>query len=197
MDSLLPFAAVAFVVVASPGPDLALVTRSVLVDGRRGGLLTALGIASGSATWAVAATVGLVSLLSSPAMVTTVRWLGAGFLAYLGLRAVMRPPTADATGSAPGAAPYRTGLVGNLLHPGQIVLYTGLLPPFMDPASAVAGQALRLGGLFAAIALAWFSAYALVVSSVPLRRWRSAIPVLSRLTGATLVGFAVVLVARS
>lgn len=206
MDQLVAFAAVAALVILLPGPDLVLVTRSVLAGGRRAGLLTALGIATGSATWALAAAAGLAALLAAaPDLLSLVRWLGAGYLAWLGLRSILGPPEAlrttpqavlDPGGHRSWTAPLRIGIISNLLHPGQAVFYTSMLPQFIDPARDPTGQALLLGGVFVALALGWFSLYALLAAIVPLARWGAVSPVLQRVTGVVLVGFALRLALR-
>lgn len=205
MDQLVAFAAVAALVILLPGPDLVLVTRSVLGGGRRAGLLTALGVATGSATWALAAAVGLAALLAAaPDLLNLVRWLGAAYLAWLGLRSILGSP--EALGAAPAVldrgwhrswtAPYRVGIISNLLHPGQAVFYTSMLPQFIDPAGDPTAQALLLGAVFVGLALSWFSLYALLAASAPLARWSAISPILGRVTGVVLVGFALRLALR-
>ena len=201
---MLPFVGLAALIVLTPGPDLMLVTRSVLAAGRRAGLLTAFGIAAGAALWALAATAGLATLLSaSPDLLVIIRLLGAGYLGWLGLQALL-----GARSEAPAAAindsrarrspgePFRAGLISNLLHPGQIVFYTSLLPQFIDPAGDPAPQVLTLGTVFVAIVLAWFSTYAVLASCVRLRGWERLAPLLTRVTGVVLIGFAVRLAVR-
>ncbi len=207
MDQLVAFAAVAALVILLPGPDLVLVTRSVLAGGRRAGLLTALGIATGSATWALAAAVGLAALLAAaPDLLSLVRWLGAGYLAWLGARSLLGPgraPTEAGDESPSGqrrhrswTGPYRIGIISNLLHPGQAVFYTSMLPQFIDPTRDPTPQALLLGGVFVCLALGWFSLYAVLAAVVPLARWDAVGPVLQRVTGVVLVGFALRLALR-
>lgn len=200
---MLPFVGLAALIVLTPGPDLMLVTRSVLAAGRRAGLLTALGIAAGAALWALAATAGLATLLSaSPDLLVIIRLLGAGYLGWLGLQALLgarsEAPAAidDSRARRSPGEPFRAGLISNLLHPGQIVFYTSLLPQFIDPAGDPAPQVLMLGTVFVAIVLAWFSTYAVLASSVRLRGWERLAPVLTRVTGVVLIGFAVRLAVR-
>lgn len=204
MDSLLPFAGLAALIVVTPGPDLMLVTRSVLAGGRRAGVLTSLGIASGSAAWALAAAAGLATLLgASPDLLALVRWLGAGYLAWIGIRALstrvapMTPTPGDIQLAHRGRMePFRTGLISNLLHPGQIIFYTSMMPQFIDPAGEPALEALALGAVFVGILLAWFSTFAVLASKLKPLRWERLAPALTRVTGIVLIGFAVRLVAR-
>lgn len=204
METLLPFAAVALLIVVTPGPDMALVTRSVLSGGRRDALLTALGIGIGAAAWAAAAVIGLAALLSTaPELLAAIRWVGAGYLLWLGIRALLAPPTSppvtdgeSPASGRPSLEPFRIGLISNLLHPGQVVFYTSMLPQFIDPSAAPMPQVILLGALFATIVLAWFTAYALLASAIRIGRWPRLAPLLSRLTGLVLIGLAIRLAAR-
>ncbi len=204
METLVPFAGLAALIVLTPGPDLMLVTRSVLAGRRRAGVLTALGIATGAAAWALAATAGLATLLAaSPDLLGVIRLLGAGYLGWIGLRALLSAASAtmlDLDSAPPQrrswTEPYRTGLITNLLHPGQVVFYTSLLPQFIDPAGDPTLQVLRLGAVFVTIVLVWFVAYAVVASSVRAPRWDRLAPALTRVTGVVLIGFAIRLAVR-
>lgn len=203
METLLPFAGVAAIIVMTPGPDLMLVTRSVLAGGRRAGLLSALGIATGSAAWALAAAAGLATLLSaSPEILGVIRWLGAGYLVWIGVRTLLKPAPRLADAGEISATqqsrvePFRIGLVSNLLHPGQVIFYTSMMPQFIDPAGDATQQALLLGAVFAAIVVAWFSTYAVLASTMRPQRWDAITPILTRITGVVLIAFAVRLAAR-
>ncbi len=202
MDTIVAFTGLAIVIVVTPGPDLMLVTRSVLNRGARAGLLTAFGVASGSAAWALASAAGLVALIAaSPDVLTIIRWLGAGYLAWMGLRSLfgrgpkLAPQDAFSPPTGGRSEPYRAGLISNLLHPGQVVFYASMLPQFIDSAGDSL-QPLRLGAIFVAVALAWFSAYALVASRLRLHDWSRLWPAMTRITGIALLGFAFRLAAR-
>ncbi|MEJ7803437.1 MAG: LysE family translocator [Candidatus Limnocylindria bacterium] len=204
METLLPFAGVAALIILTPGPDLMLVTRSVLRGGRRAGVLSALGIAAGSAAWALAAAAGLATLLSaSPDLLGIIRWLGAGYLVWIGIRTLLTPaPRLAAVGDEARAPqrswsePFRIGLISNLLHPGQVIFYTSMMPQFIDPAGDATLQALVLGAIFATIVVSWFSTYAILASTLQPGRWDAIAPVLTRISGLVLIGFAVRLAAR-
>src|SRR5215469_5062002 len=84
-----PFLAVSLLVIVTPGPDTALTVRNTLLGGRRGGCLTAAGVAAGQAIWALATSAGLVALLVASAPVfEAVKWLGAAYLVWLGVHAL-------------------------------------------------------------------------------------------------------------
>src|SRR5206468_310831 len=89
MPDVAAFLAVAVIVIVTPGPDTALTIRNTLVGGRRSGVFTAAGVAAGQATWTVATSAGIAALLvASEPVFRAVRYLGALYLAYLGLNAL-------------------------------------------------------------------------------------------------------------
>jgi threonine/homoserine/homoserine lactone efflux protein len=199
---LLPFLAVSVVIAVVPGVDMALITQQVLVRGRRAGLFTVAGIATGSGVQAAAATVGLSALLaaSEPAF-AAVKFAGAAYLLWLGARTLWRARRAGhdapATGFPATAGPsgwrsYRSGLLTNLLNPKIIVFYVTFLPQFVDPGPGAVARTALLAALFLVVACSW-----LLVYVVLLQRLRG---VLSReavrrrfeqATGAVLVGLGV------
>jgi len=172
--SFLGFLAVATVVIVTPGQDTALTIRNTLLGGRRAGIGTALGVATGQSIWTIATSLGLTALLlaSGPAF-ELVRWLGVAYLVYLGivsLRSAIRPGSATPT-TAPVTGPtldrrraWRQGLLSSLGNPKLAVFFSSLLPPFV-PVGAVALPAmLALGAAFVAMTLAWLSGYAIVIA---------------------------------
>ena len=145
MGQIAAFLGVSAIVIVTPGPDTALTIRNALLGGRRGGACTALGVATGQATWALAAGAGIAALLrdSGPAF-AAVRLAGAAYLVFLGaqaLGAALRRGQAASGHSAlraelaaPGhkvsRAAFRQGLVSNLGNPKMAVFFTSLLPQF-------------------------------------------------------------------
>jgi threonine/homoserine/homoserine lactone efflux protein len=185
------FLAVAAVVIVTPGPDTALTIRNTLGAGRRGGLSTAIGVAAGQTTWAVATSAGLAALLlAAEPVFRTVRYVGAAYLVFVGLQTLVsafrrRTDVAVPVEASPQRwTPFRQGLLSNLTNPKMIAFFPALLPQF----ATSFGGLLALGLLFAAMTLAWLSAYAVVVDkagdvlrSGPVRRVAEAV------TGVVLV----------
>jgi threonine/homoserine/homoserine lactone efflux protein len=183
------FVAVAVVIVITPGPDMAIVTRNALAHGRGAALMASLGITAGLLVWTVASVAGLAALLaSSSEAFTVVKWLGAAYLAYLGLRTLLslREPAVEApiglAGRAGGGSPFRQGLLSNLLNPKIAVLFTSLIPQFVSPGPSATIESVALAGVFAAIGLVWLVAYSIVASTAsealsrpPVRRAMNAI----------------------
>ncbi|WNM43256.1 LysE family translocator [Kitasatospora sp. CM 4170] len=174
MSSLAGFLLASLAVVAVPGSNLVhIVTRSAQ-DGRRAGLVTALGVETGTLLHVLAAVGGLAALVSDhPLAFTVLRYAGAGYLAYLGVRALGRRPAPD-VGGAPGddrSAGRRLfrvwgdAVLVNLLNPKVVLFFVAFLPQFVPAglsAAATRARMLVLGVVFLALALALDLCYALL-----------------------------------
>ena len=189
MERLVAFVAIAALVIVTPGPDTALTIRNSLVRGRRGGLRTAAGVASGQAVWAVCTAAGVAAALrSSHDVFVALRFAGAAYLVYLGARGLVGRRSGEEQSlraPAPLRAPYLQGLVSNLANPKMLVFFLGLLPQFAGSFAAAAG----LGGIFCAMTFAWLSVYAVAVSRLRVVLARDGLRrAVDRITGAVLVG---------
>jgi RhtB (resistance to homoserine/threonine) family protein len=194
---LVPFLAVAAIVVVTPGVDMALVTRNALMHGRRAALMAALGINLGILFWVVAAALGLAAVIATSATAfAAVRLCGAAYLIYLGIQALRslrksRQPLQDARAAPSSRLALRQGLVSNLLNPKIAVFFTSLLPQFVG-AHGSAGDLLLLGVLFNAMGFAWLISYASLAARgrtvLALPRVKRA---LDRITGLVLIGLGV------
>lgn len=188
------FLVVAAIVVITPGVDMAVVTRNALMDGRRAALLTALGINLGVLFWVVAAALGLAAIVAGSATAfAAIKFAGAIYLIYLGLMALRsaqraQAPAAPAPARAPGRAPFRQGLLSNLLNPKIAVFFTGLLPQFVGSHGSAA-DLLLLGLLFNTLGVAWLTSYALLAARGRSVLGRPAVKrTLDRATGIVLIG---------
>ena len=170
--TILVFALAAGVLVAIPGPNhLYIVTRSV-AQGRRIGLASAFGVETGTLVHITAAAVGLSALIASSATAfNVVRYLGAAYLAYLGLRALLRNRgtellDAQARGHSVRRA-YLDGILVNVLNPKVALFFVAFLPQFVDPArGTTATQILVLGLVVFVIATASDIVYALAAGAL-------------------------------
>ncbi|HYF72387.1 MAG TPA: LysE family translocator [Nocardioides sp.] len=197
---MLAFTLASLALVAMPGPDLALVTRNVVVGGRTAGLLTALGGAAGTTVHGTAAAVGLSALLlSSAAAFTAVKVAGVCYLLWLAAH-LLAPRSAGASGDDGGPVPspqawgyLAAGLLSNASNPKVALFFVGFLPQFLsaDTASPTA-DALVHSAVFSAVYLAWFGLYVLAADHVGewLRQPRIQSRI-ERITGLALLGFAV------
>jgi threonine/homoserine/homoserine lactone efflux protein len=184
------FAAASAAFVAVPGPSVIYIVSRSLAEGRTAGIVSALGIQTGGLVHVLAAAIGVSALLASSAVAfSVVKYAGAAYLIYLGIRKLME-------GDAPIAAQdvragrrrlYTQGVVVNTLNPKTALFFLAFLPQFVDPDRAVAPQVLALGVLFLVIATLSDSTYAIVAGSV--RGWlgerRKA---LARVSGCSYVG---------
>jgi threonine/homoserine/homoserine lactone efflux protein len=199
VDELLAFAAVAVVVIVTPGQDTARTIRNTLAGGRGAGAGTAVGVASGQAVWTVATSAGLAAVLvaSEPAFLV-VKLVGAAYLVLLGVRALcdaVRPPPPRRSSAArrarasPGRA-FRQGLLSNLGNPKMAVFFSSLLPQFAPGGEASFLGLAALGLAFCGMTLVWLTASAVVIARAGdlLRRGRVR-RALDGVTGAVLVAF--------
>jgi threonine/homoserine/homoserine lactone efflux protein len=179
-STLAAFALAAFALVALPGPNMFyLLTRSIS-DGRRAGIVSALGLETGTLVHVTAAAAGLSALLASSATAfTLVKYAGAAYLIYLGIRALLaREPADQLRPTSPaGAHVYGQAITVQLLNPKVAVFYLAFLPQFVDPDRPAAAQIAVLGAEIVAIGAIVHMALALVAGSAAQRfrghRWRS------------------------
>jgi threonine/homoserine/homoserine lactone efflux protein len=202
VTELLAFIGVSLVVIVTPGPDTALMLRNTLLGGRRAGLLTAAGVASGQACWTLAASAGIAALLAaSEPVFLAVKLAGAAYLVVLGaqaLRVALRraPLTGDDAGPgqqrlAPWIA-YRQGLVSDLGNPKMAAFFTSLLPQFAPTHGSRFVTLAGLGLLFCVLTFTWLAIAAALSAKVGdvLRRERVRRAV-EGVTGAVLMGLGV------
>lgn len=194
---LLVFIGVAALVIVVPGPDTAVVTKNVLLYGRRAALATSLGVAAGLAAWTVAAAVGVASLLRASAVAfTVVKLIGALYLIWLGIRALLAARhAAHAEGShalsGPPLSPlggFRQGFFSDVANPKIGVFFTSLLPQFVDPGQPVLLPFLMLGAVFVLMTAVWLFAYCLAAARAAETLQRPRVrATLDRVTGVVLI----------
>lgn len=167
LQTLAVFSAAAVLFAVIPGPAvLYVVTRSVS-QGRSAGVVSALGIETGNLVHVIAATLGLSAVLaSSAAAFTVVKYLGAAYLIYLGVRALLdrdEQQPRDGARSQPLRRTFAQGVVVAVLNPKTALFFLAFLPQFVDPArGSTALQIGMLGLLLTAITALSDSTYALL-----------------------------------
>lgn len=163
---LLTFLVASVLFTLAPGPDILLLSTVATAMGPARGMALALGFACGNLGHTLAASLGVSALVAaSPGALLGIKIVGAGYLGYLGIRALRERP---GHGADLGTLPARRdlfvrGLLGNLGNPKVMLFFLAFLPQFADasrPAS-VATQMLTLGGLFTLQAAFVFSAVGL------------------------------------
>lgn len=136
----LAFALVAFGIIAAPGPSVLFVVSRGVAYGRQAAMASAVGNNAGLFVQAVLVAFGLGALLErSVIILTLVKLLGAGYLIYLGLRAIYHRRALTATFGAATAAPnvarmMREGFLVGVSNPKATILLAAILPQFADPA---------------------------------------------------------------
>lgn len=173
---LVAFALTAFALIVVPGPSVLFVISRSLVLGARAGVATVIGNASGGFLQVLAVAFGLGPLVQrSIAVFTIVKLVGAGYLVYLGVQAIHhRRAMADALGAPVEAKAtrriLRDAFVVGATNPKTIIVFTAVLPQFVDRSAGNAPvQLLLLGVVFYVIALISDSTWALVAGGA--RSW--------------------------
>lgn len=199
MSSLLAFSALSVVLVLIPGPAVLLILKSAIARGRRPALLTALGVLTADLVWAGASVAGLTALLvSSQLAFDVVRYLGAAYLVYLGIKLLTTRGSAGSGVATLGAGQprsrwraFREGLLSDLSNPKTAIVFTSVIPQFLHDGARPA-DTLLLGSAFAVIGFLSLTGYALVFSTAAkvLRNARATRAIL-RVGGAILTAFGV------
>jgi threonine/homoserine/homoserine lactone efflux protein len=195
LDSLLAFVAVSAVVICTPGQDTALTIRNTLTGGRRTGVATAGGVALGQTVWTVAASAGVVALLTaSEPVFRALKLVGAAYLVYLGAQSLWAAVTKRAhEGQLRGRTPLsarralRQGALSNLGNPKMAVFFASLLPQFAPEGDATFVALLALGLLFCSLTFVWLCFYATAVARIGRLLTGTARRVLDAVTGVVLV----------
>lgn len=143
------FCATETVLCFTPGPAVLLVVSFALTRGAQAGLAASLGILVANTFYFALSATGIGAiLLASWELFFLIKWLGAGYLVWLGLRMLLARAhrlTADDGGARRAVAPVRHGLVTQGANPKALVFFTALLPQFVDPAQPVVTQVAILG----------------------------------------------------
>jgi threonine/homoserine/homoserine lactone efflux protein len=197
LHTFLLFAGASVLVLVAPGPSvLYVITRSV-AQGRRAGAVSVLGVGLGNFTHALAAAIGLSALVASSAVAfSVVKYAGAAYLIYLGVRALLGrgdPPLTSAGSRRTDRRLFWEGFVVDFLNPKVALFYLAFLPQFVDTAQgAVAPQMLVLGAVFTSLGLLSDGTYALAAGTFG-QRLRNAHfeSRLRRASGAVFVGLGV------
>lgn len=170
LQTLTVFTAAALLFAVVPGPAVIYIVTRSIDQGRAAGLVSALGIATGTLVHVPAAAIGLSALLvSSATAFTAVKYLGAGYLVYLGIRKLL-DRDADDLERAPADRSlrrvYTQGAVVAVLNPKTALFFLAFLPQFVDPARGSAAlQIVVLGVLLVIVSMASDCCYALLTGT--------------------------------
>jgi threonine/homoserine/homoserine lactone efflux protein len=187
------FLAAAFLLAISPGPGMLYVLARSLKGGRKVGLSSSFGTALGGMSHVIAAAFGLSAILAQSAYAFLfIKYLGAAYLIYLGIRTLASRDThmPDAAAEAKGQNPFWQGVLTEVLNPKTALFFLAFIPQFVDHAKPLIPQFILLGAI--SVALNTGADLVVVLAAAPLAkrlgtsmRWRRR---QRQASGAALVG---------
>ncbi len=189
IELYLAFVAATAVLMLIPGPNVALVVANSIAHGPRYGLVTVAGTSSAMALQLTVTALGMTSLLTVLAgWLEWLRWVGAAYLLYLGVRAWRSAPV-DLTKTGADEprsmrAIFTRGLLVSLTNPKTLLFYGAFLPQFIGPETGVGVQLTVLATTFLILAVLLDGAWALLAG-----RFRRVLAVRGRLRNRLTGGF--------
>jgi threonine/homoserine/homoserine lactone efflux protein len=188
------FLLASFLLWITPGPDTMYILARSVAQGTRAGILSALGIGGGILIHTTSAALGLSALLAtSAAAFHILKFAGAAYLLYLGVRALRSRADLDTpqlAAAGPGRI-FRQGILTNALNPKVAVFFLAFLPQFVDPAAGLGPVPfLLLGGVFVSGGTLWCLGLAAVAGRATraIRRNPRVMTGLERLSGGIYIG---------
>ncbi|PEB50092.1 lysine transporter LysE [Bacillus pseudomycoides] len=191
------FIVTSILLILSPGIDTALVTKNTITFSTKGGLLTALGIASGILVHTIATGLGLsLLLMQSAKLFVIIKVIGAVYLIFLGISSFknsnqdhVRVGKSTVTSSYDVFSRlYRQGILTNVLNPKVALFFLTFLPQFTNTTQSFFPQALLLGLIYSGLTLGWFICYISIMKLF--RTWilKPAVQrIMERITGVVLI----------
>ena len=164
------FLLAALILLLTPGPAVLYIIARGMDQGRLAGFVSVLSIETGNSVHVLGATLGLSAILLSSALAfAVVKYLGAAYLIYLGVRRLLARTQGHEIASVQRQSLrriYSQGVLVATLNPKTALFFLAFLPQFVDPsAGSVTLQLLTLGGLFVMMAIVTDSMYALLAST--------------------------------
>lgn len=195
MQEYLIFIGVALVIILSPGPDFILVLNNALSQGMAKGYATFYGIVVGQLVHVAALVFGLSLIIAkSQLLFDTIKWLGAIYLMYLGVRSLIakQPPDHEivkTTHQKSRPHCFTEGLMSTVFNPKVLLFYLTFLPQFIHPGESVAFKSFLLGSLFIVLVCVWYTVFLQLIHRMErwFKRGRSQL-FLNRIAGVALVG---------
>ncbi|CAG9614309.1 Homoserine/homoserine lactone efflux protein [Bacillus rhizoplanae] len=199
MEHYYLFVMMSIFLILLPGPDTAIATQNTLTLGRSGGLKTMFGTCCALSIHTAAAILGLSTIIVQSAFLfSIIKYVGAIYLVYLGIRALWPLKTNKATVESNINTTYKTtscffqGFLTNLLNPKVAIFFLTFLPQFIDAKSNTFIQFLTMGMTYTVLTAIWFLLYIYFIHRV---RTFMKKPVTQRImqsiTGTALIGFGI------
>jgi threonine/homoserine/homoserine lactone efflux protein len=190
LGSIVTFGIASIALLVIPGPAVIYILNRSVSDGRNVGLAAVAGLELGNFVHVIAASAGLSAVLATSATAfNTVKWLGAGYLVFVGVRTLLTRPAAvsgDST-SVSLKRSFTQGVVVNTLNPKVALFFLSYLPQFIDADKGAAwSQALVLGGVFVLLGCCTDGLYAFGASALRTRLLTGrTLPVVQRYVAGT------------
>jgi len=178
-DSIVAFAIASLALLVIPGPAVLYVINRSIADGRSTALAAVAGLEIGNFVHVVAATLGLSAVIAASATAFgVVKWIGAGYLIYTGIRTLSRKPAAfnEEQKTLSLRKSFTQGIVVNTFNPKVALFFLSFLPQFIDTEKGSAAvQSLILGSIFVLLGMCSDGLYAILASALrgPLLRGKS------------------------
>ncbi|MFT4399962.1 homoserine/threonine efflux transporter [Bacillus sp. SW14] len=204
MHSILTYIPIAAMMVIIPGADTMLVMKNTLRYGAKAGRYNILGLATGLSFWTVIAILGLsVVIAKSVFLFTTIKYLGAAYLIYLGIKSFFAKSmfSFDETQSQASKenSPkryYKTsfmqGSLSNILNPKTVLVYVTIMPQFINLKGNINQQLIILASILTLLAVLWFLFLVYMIDFA--KKWLKNSKfqkAFQKITGIILVGFGI------
>lgn len=162
LNDFLLFLSASILLNIAPGPDMVYIVSRSIAQGRKAGFFSSFGVCTGALVHVIASALGLSAILATSAMAfTIVKWIGAIYLIYLGLQALLSKNSSmflntEGIKKQNEWAIFRQGMLIDILNPKVAIFFLAFLPQFIDPSSQYRTfQIFMLGFLVILIALIW------------------------------------------
>lgn len=205
MEGLLTYISIATMMVVIPGADTMLLVKNTLSYGPKAGRYTVLGMATGLSFWTVIAILGLsVVIAKSVFLFSTIKYLGAAYLIYLGVKSIFaksafsleeiksQANTLTNSSTHHNRESFMQALLSNVLNPKTVLVYITIMPQFIDLNENVNQQLFMLAAILTSLAVLWFLILVGIIDYA--KKWLNSSKfqkVFQKSTGLILVGFGV------
>ncbi|UXU56200.1 LysE family translocator [Staphylococcus agnetis] len=170
MEALHQFFFISLLIIIIPGPDFFIVINETLSGNAKNGVFASLGISFAHVIYSAIAALGLIFLLASSYYVyTTIKILGAIYIAYLGIKTILHArqrfylPSESEKQYASLHSSFKNGFMSTMLNPKAILFYVSVLPQFVSQHEGP-NKIMILSIIFIIIVMLWFSLCSLMFS---------------------------------
>ena len=205
MDNIILYIPIAIMIVIIPGADAMVLMKNTLRYGPKAGRFTVLGVATGLSFWTLIAILGLsVVIAKSVILFNTIKYLGAAYLVYLGIKSLFAKNTFSLEeikkqANTPAKSnewhyrdSFKEALLINILNPKTVLAYVTIMPQFINLNGNVNQQLIVLASILTLLAVIWFLFLVYLIDFV--KKWFNNSKFqkgFQRTTGLILVGFGI------